>query len=118
MEDFYFNANLPGFIHSLETYASKEEITKLILDIDKSKDYYFSLLPNLTSTIVPNIISISLRLKLYNWFKAKNKDPERLKEFKDRMSEDKILKIILFGENKLKLFKDQFSRDKKTERVM
>lgn len=102
IENLYFNCNLSGLISYLENYAERSEIIKILLDID----YINSL-----STSIGNLSSISkyldIQITLYNWFVAKNKDSEKLQQFKELIFEDKMI-LFIINNPKFKLYKEKF----------
>lgn len=99
MESLYFNFNLPGLIHHLEQFAKREDIIKLLLDIDNMHYSSFAIFNPL-----PSYLSIKIQLMLYNWFAAHNKNPEKLKQFKELVCESKFASMII-GMQKWKLYR-------------
>lgn len=96
MENYYFNHNLPGFIHHMEQYAPREEIIKLLQEIDE--------LHILSSLLSPISIYklVKIEMKLYGWFRLKNKNPQKLAEFEQIIQENKIASCV-FKKQKIKL---------------
>lgn len=99
MESYYFNHNLPGLIKPMKEYASREEIIEIIQAIDKINVYSNY---RHSQNVVPTYEFIRIQMKLYNMFRAKNKDPEKLKKFEEIISENKIASILL-KKQKIKL---------------
>jgi len=96
MEKYYFNHNLPGFIHYLEQFSSRDEVINLILAID---------LVHHTSrkgSVLPIYNSLKIQLKLYNWLISKCHNSEKIKEFEKIISENKFIWLIL-NNQKMKL---------------
>lgn len=97
MENYYFNHNLPGFIKYMEQFASREEIIKIIVEIDIincdnldiTTTYYYT----------------KIQLKLYNWFKEKNDNPDKLQKLENLICKNKIAAIVIKNE-KIKLCKE------------
>ena len=77
MESLYFKHNLPGFIHHLEQYTSRDNIIKLLLDIDQINSYSYSIY-----SAVPTIKSIKTQIYLYNIFEKKCPDKRKVEQFK------------------------------------
>lgn len=90
MESYYFNHNLPGFIHHLEKFAPRKEILKLIHEIDNIKTYSSAWLSPL-----PTINYIKAQVNLYNMFERSNPNPEKLQEFKDLIFETPMAAMII-----------------------
>ncbi len=63
MENYYFNHDLPGFIHHMEKYTSRQNVINTLLDIDEINSYSQTL-----GSPLPTINSIKTQLTLYNWF--------------------------------------------------
>ena len=78
MEKYYFNHDLPGFIHHMENFAPREEIIKILLQVDNIDTY--DLVP-LNPT--PTINLIRTQIKLYDIFKESNPEPEKLEDFRN-----------------------------------
>lgn len=93
MEKFYFKHDLPGLIHHLEQYTSRNDIIKLLLDIDQINSY-----SNSIYSAIPTIKSIKVQISLYNMFEKKCTDKRKVEQFKKIVCEDKIAKIILDGQ--------------------
>ena len=93
MESLYFNHNLPGLIHHLEKYTSRDNIIKLLLDIDQINNYSYSIY-----STIPTIKSIKTQILLYNIFEKNCTDKQKVEQFKNIVCEDKIAKIILNGQ--------------------
>lgn len=91
MEKYYFNYDLPGFIHHMENYTSKEEIIKLIIEIDNLSQFD-SLSPVLT------YYYIKIQLTLYNWFKEKSNNPDKLAKLEELLCKNKLVSIIINNE--------------------
>lgn len=100
MEDYYFNYNLPSFIHYMEKYAKKEDIIKLMLDIDSITYIERSTFIN----PLPSYNYIKTQIILYNWFISKNNDKRKIEQFENLICKNKIIDIILKKE-KLSLCK-------------
>ena len=98
MEDYYFNHNLPGLIHHMEQYAPREEIIKLIHEIDE--------MHNLSNILSPISIyqQVKIQMKLYEWFRLKNKNSQKLESFESFLKENKIT-LLVFKKQKIKLQK-------------
>ncbi len=99
MESYYFNHNLPGLIHHMEQYATKEEIIEIIQSIDKINVYSNY---RHSRNIVPTYEFIRLQMKLYDIFRAKNPNSEKLKTFEEIICQNKIASIV-FKRKKIKL---------------
>lgn len=65
MESFYFNFDLPGLIKYLEQFAEKEDIIKLLKEIDKVNFNSSNCL-----SFLPYYSSIKSQITLYNWMIA------------------------------------------------
>lgn len=101
MERFYFNHDLPGFIHYMEKFALKKDIIDVILKLDSAS--FISSTPSL----LPSFFKfIEIRLKLYEWYSSNIKDEAKLQKFKDLMCENKITSLLLNG-GIIKLYKDK-----------
>lgn len=105
MMHMYFNCNLSGFVDYMEKYAPREEIIKLITDID---DY--SILKKSTITRA-KIKTISIYERLYKWFVAKCDDQEKIKKMEELIKEDKIATFVLDN------IKEEFSDNSKKNRT-
>lgn len=104
MEKFYFNHDLPGFIHYMEQFATKQEIIDIILKLDNT----LFLRQNIDFPVSYRYIGI--QLKLYNWYSSKIKDEVKLQQFRDLICENKIISMILNKQN-MKLTKCNFRTD-------
>lgn len=93
MENYYFNHNLPGFIHHMEQYAPRNEIINLMLDIDG-----INLHSNFIGSLLPTYNSIKTQIKLYNWYSEQCTDPVKLEQFRSIVCENKVASIILSGQ--------------------
>lgn len=93
MEKYYFNHDLPGFIHHMEQYTSRDNIIKLLLDMDHINSYALSIY-----STIPTIKSIKTQVTLYNWFENTCTDQRKVQKFKDIVCEDTMAKIILNGQ--------------------
>lgn len=89
MESLYFNHDLVGFIKHMEQFQDRDEVIKLIREMDQIT--FLSRLGN----PLPTYEYIKIQLKLYDWFKEKNNDPEKLEEMEDFLNEDKMVSIAL-----------------------
>lgn len=108
MHDLYFNCNLPGLVHHLEKYAPKEEVIKLILDMDKINVYSSSFGP------LPTILYIKTQLKLYEWFVSKNKDNDKLKTFNELINGNIFVKNLI-NNKKYKLYQSPYIQNTNEE---
>lgn len=101
MEKLYFNSNLYGFVKYMNKYADTKSIIKLLLEMD-SICTHLSLNPS-----NPYILykSIKIQYKLYKWFIANTKDKEKIKQFENIISENKIM-LLLLNKCKMKLYKN------------
>jgi len=115
MEKYYFNTDLPGLIHYMEKYAKREEIIKLITEIDKINNSSLDIVIALKTYYY-----IKIQLTLYKWFKEKNKDLDKLKKLEDLLCENKLVSLIINNE-KTKLcysspydFKENLHEEKRT----
>ena len=98
MESLYFNHNLPGFIQHMEQFKEREEVIKLIREIDQiTFSSYFG-------NPLPTYDYIKIQLKLYDWFKESNKNPKKLEKMEKLLNENKIISIAL-NRKKIKLVK-------------
>lgn len=95
MSHLYFGCNLPGFIEHFEQYASKEEITNLIIEMDQ-----FKMAPPLSPITL--VKSVQIQMKLYNWFKSSCTDIEKLRKFEQLACKNKIVSFLI-RKKKLKL---------------
>ena len=95
MENYYFNHNLPGFIHYMEQYVPREEIIKLLQEMDENI---------LLGVLSPISIykHVKIQMKLYEWFRLKNPNPQKLEEFEQILKENKITSYV-FKKQKIKL---------------
>lgn len=100
MEEYYFNYNLPGLIHHMEQFTKREDVIKFLLDVDN-----INLFSKVIWNPMPTYNSIKVQLTLYNWFVAKNNDPEKLKQFQTLICENKMISIII-NKQKNKLYKE------------
>ncbi|MDD3341055.1 MAG: hypothetical protein PHN72_02495 [Bacilli bacterium] len=104
MEALYFNFNLPGLIYQLETYAKREEVIKLILDVDSIHSF-----SSCYGNPVSIYLSIKTQIKLYNWFSAQTKDPVKLEELRKLVCQNKMASLVLNAQERkrLKLYKNK-----------
>lgn len=91
MVHLYFNHDLYGLVKYLEKFAPREEVIKMILEIDQT--LYNTIIP------FPIINSIKIQLKLYEWFSAKISDPNRLQQFRTIIGKNPIITITLSAKN-------------------
>lgn len=100
MEKFYFNHDLPGFVHYLEQFAPRAEVIKLLIDID-------SINISIKGTGNPLVAynTVKTQVALYNWFATKNKDPEKLQQFREIIGENKLVSMII-NKQKTRLYKE------------
>ena len=92
MRYLYFNHDLNGFIDYMTTFAEKEEVIQLLIEIDELND--------LNKLITPLYLMKSrlIQEKLNEWFKSKVTERERINKFdaiynaKSRKKNDKIKK--------------------------
>lgn len=96
MENYYFNHNLPGFIHHMEQYAPREEIIKLLQEMDEMLIFSKVLSP------ISIYKMVNIEMKLYEWFRLKNKNPQKLAEFEQIIQENMIASCV-FKKQKIKL---------------
>ncbi|HPF83314.1 MAG TPA: hypothetical protein PLV83_04040 [Bacilli bacterium] len=96
MYHLYFNSNLPGLITYLEKYIDREEIIKMIIEIDNISYTTDKLLLGTAYTRF-----IKLELKLYDYFKKNFKDQKKINEFKKIISKEKIISLLLNNEIKV-----------------
>ncbi|MDD2496068.1 MAG: hypothetical protein PHE29_12850 [Tissierellia bacterium] len=75
LEKLYFNCDLPGLIHHLEKYSTRNDIMKLILDIDKINSHSVLFGP------MPTLLFVKTQLKLRELYMTKNKNQEQLNPF-------------------------------------
>lgn len=108
MENLYFNHNLPGLIHKLESFASRDEVIKLINDIDS-----LTFLSKVPFNPTPTYNNIKIQLTLYNWFREKCTDFDKLKQLEDLVCENKMA-FLAINKQKNKLHKEN-SYDKKID---
>ncbi len=90
MAHLYFNCNLPGLIKHLEKYASRQEIIKLIMDIDNICTYETAF-----ANPYPLVKSIDIQLKLYNWFSSNSNDFIKIDKLRKKICENKAISIML-----------------------
>lgn len=90
MSNMYFSCDLPGLIHHLEAFASRDEIMNFIQDVDCLYRYERSAIGP-----IPTIKSVQAQLTLYDWFTKTNKDPKKLKKFEKIINEDNITSLII-----------------------
>ena len=117
MEHLYFNHNLVGFIEHMEHFQEREEVIKLIREIDQ-----ITFLSHLGNPL-PTYEYIKIQLKLYDWFKEKNQDPKKLEEVENFLEEEKMVSFALKSK-KTKLVKGfpkrvhpVYTKTKKVDRV-
>lgn len=96
MENYYFNHNLPGFIHHMEQYAPREEIIKLLQEMDEMLIFSKALSP------ISIYKMVKIEMKLYGWFRLKNKNPQKLAEF-EQIIQENIIASCVFKKQKIKL---------------
>lgn len=109
MEAFYFNHNLPGLIHHLEQYTSRENIVKILLDIDQINSYSHSIY-----SAIPTIKSIKTQISLYNIFEKTCPNKQKVEQFKNIVCEDKMAAIILNGKKAALKRKNIFQKPQPT----
>ena len=100
MENYYFNHNLPGLIHYMEQFAPKDEIIKLILDVDNI--YFFD---DIILSSLSTYDYLKIQLKLYEWFISKNNSTEKLMVFENILCRNKIIELSLKNQ-KVKLCRE------------
>jgi hypothetical protein len=95
MEKLYLSADLNGLITELEKFDTKENIIKFI----HSWDYYFKysnnkdsilLLPSIKENINNSLAFV--KTKLIEWFKIKEHDNKKIKQFSNIVFHDSLLK--------------------------
>jgi len=101
MEHLYFNCNLPGLIHHLEKFSSRQEVLDLILGLDKTLKYSSGTI----LSIFPTVNHIKTQVTLYEWFCRNNSDPKKLKQFEDILCENKFVSMAL-NKKKMKLIRE------------
>ncbi len=92
-ERYYFSADLPGFIASLERYAPKEVIIKMIKDIDYISDHYRGLIPGPKYRAFRKVKET--KWQLYEWFMANRPNALKEKIFKEMMFSNKIEELYM-----------------------
>lgn len=92
MENYYFNNNLPGFIHHMEQFAPRQEIINLILDIDRINETSMSF-----ANPLPTYLSIKTQLKLYDWYANSCPNRRKLRAFKNEICKSTLAEIALSG---------------------
>lgn len=100
MEKYYFNHDLLGFIHYMERFAPRKDITDILLKLDNT---LFIENNDLLFPITYQYVDI--QLKLYEWYSSNIYDKSRLQKFKDIICESKI-NSLLFNSKSMKLIKD------------
>ena len=93
MINLYFTCDLLGFIKQLEKYAPREDVIKLIIDMDDYSVY------NSHSNFLAIKTSASIYERIYNWFVTNNNDQEKINELEKLINEDKIVSDILKRQN-------------------
>jgi hypothetical protein len=108
LHNLYQNNNLLGIVKQLENYAPKEDVIKLILDIDKINDYAYKLSP------IPTLTYLKTQLRLYEWFITTVKDQSKLQDFKNILYEDQLTRTFLDDkiENNMNISKGGTSKKK------
>jgi len=98
MESLYFNHNLVGLVHHMEQFKDREEVIRLIREIDQ-----ITFLSHLGNPF-PTYEYIKIQLKLYDWLKESNKSKDQLEEIEEFLEEDKMISFAL-KRKKIKLIK-------------
>lgn len=88
MEDYYFNHDLPGFIYYMSQYASKEEVKKLINDIDLITG------TNSMLSSSPSYYYLKVLNRLNKLSNSNNLEPSRQKKIKEMINSNLIMKSI------------------------
>lgn len=92
MENYYFNNNLPGFIHHMEQFAPRQEIINLILDVDRINETTMDF-----TNPLPTFLSIKTQLKLYDWYENSCPNKQKLRAFKNEICKSTLVEIALSG---------------------
>lgn len=112
MTHLYFSCDLPGFIKHFEKYSPREEIIKLIVDMD---DYMIYKTHNADFLGLMKLVSIYQRI--YKWFISKNSNYEKLKRLEQLINEDRLVSIFVKKE-KLKLYRDFACKEESTCNIL
>lgn len=86
MEDYYFNHDLPGFIYYMSQYASKDEMKKLIKDIDLITN------TNKLLSSSPNYYYLKVLNRLNNMSNSTNLELSRKEKIKEMINSNIIMK--------------------------
>lgn len=82
----------------MENFAPREEILKIINQIDNIQNYETALL-----NPTPSINFIRTQVKLYNMFEQSNPEPEKLEEFRSTIYEKCPMAGMIIDGKKFKL---------------
>lgn len=93
MEDYYFNHDLPGFIFYMSQFAKKEELKKLIEDIDLVTN------TNQLLSQSPNYYYLKVLSRLNNMSDSDNLEPTRKQVVKQMINKNLLMKCISEGKD-------------------
>jgi len=96
MTHLYFTCNLPGLIKHLESYAPRNEIIKLIIDLDDYNTYN-----NEYGDLFKFAKIISIYDRIYKWFISKSNNQEKIMKLEELINEDKIISKIVDERNNI-----------------
>lgn len=97
IEKYYFNHDLPGFIHRMEQYIPRKEFLDIIKGMDKLLLY-----SSLPISPFPTYEFFKIQMKLYYWFNAQNHSSLKRSAFEQAIQKNAMGSILL-KKQKLKL---------------
>lgn len=96
LEHLYFNNNLNGLIHHLENYAERNDLIRMIIDMDEILAY------SKVGSPLAIIKSAQVQAKLYNMYASKINDIDALEEMKKYVTKNPLTRLLI-NKSKMKL---------------